>query len=233
MTLFFMKRIPLSHTMNTRDLGGYPARDGKMTSYARILRSDAPFVLSAEDAELLKQLNVTAAIDFRSKPEIERNPSAFELSPDFDYFHCPFAIGNRDPGSKDGVPALYGEIISDFPAIGRIMRIIAGQKGAVLIHCAVGKDRTGVVAALLLLAAGVGASDILADYQVSYTYIRHLIRETKKKNPELPDYYGRSDMENMEKTLIQFKEDYHTIDEYLEKLNLTTNEQITIKNKLF
>ncbi|MET1249472.1 tyrosine-protein phosphatase [Sporolactobacillus sp. STCC-11] len=227
------RRIPLSCTVNTRDLGGYLTNDGRITAFGRIIRSDVPESFSPEDAVLLKNFGVTTALDFRSKPEIERLPSAFERSADFNYFHCPFAFGNRNPASKAEVPLLYAEMLADFPAIKRILSIIIRQKGAVFIHCYVGKDRTGVVAALLLLIAGVGISDILADYQISYTYLRLRIRELLYHHPELPDFTGRSDMEYMETTLNHFFETYGTVQDYLQQVGMHPDEITSLKNKLF
>lgn len=226
------KRIPLSSTLNTRDLGGYPGTGGKATQFGRIIRSDAPIDLNADDFAVLNRLGVTAAIDFRSNAEIKREPSAFEHAADFDYYHFPFAIGNRDPGSKDGVPPLYAKIIADIPIMRQIMQIIARQEGGILIHCAAGKDRTGVVSALLLLTAGVGVSDILADYQVSYTYIRLKVREGLRQHPERPSYEGRSDMEYMEKTLDRFFQTYSDVTDYLQKIGLNPDEIASLKDKL-
>ncbi|SFG92329.1 tyrosine-protein phosphatase [Sporolactobacillus nakayamae] len=227
------RRIPLSCTVNTRDLGGYLTNDGRITAFGRIIRSDVPESFSPEDAVLLKNFGVTTALDFRSKPEIERLPSAFERSADFNYFHCPFAFGNRNPASKAEVPSLYAEMLADFPAIKRILSIIIRQKGAVFIHCYVGKDRTGVVAALLLLIAGVCISDILADYQISYTYLRLRIRELLHQHPEIPDFTGRSDMEYMEATLNHFFETYGTVQDYLQQVGMHPDEITSLKNKLF
>jgi protein-tyrosine phosphatase len=227
------RRITLSCTVNTRDLGGYPTNDGRITAFGRIIRSDAPEVFTQNDLALLKNLGVTAALDFRSKPETEKLPSAFEQSTDFDYFHCPFAFGNRNPNSKAEVPLLYAEMLADFPAIKRILGIIIRQKGSIFIHCYVGKDRTGVVAALLLLIAGVSTSDILADYQISYTYLRLRIRELLHNHPELPDFTGRSDMEYMEATLGNFFKTYGNVQDYLRKVGLHPDDIMALQNKLF
>lgn len=227
-----LRRIPLSSTLNTRDLGGYPAGNGQATQFGRIIRSDVPLNLSQKDSIQLKNLGVAAAIDFRSEDEVARKPSAFKGSPDFTYFRCPFAIGNQDPGSADGVPPLYARIITDFPIMRRIMRLIARQQGAVLIHCAAGKDRTGVVSALLLLTAGVTVSDILVDYQISFTYRRLLIGKMRKQDPALPDYVGRTDMAYMEQTLDNFFKTYGTIESYLKTIGLTDEETGQLKAKL-
>jgi protein-tyrosine phosphatase len=124
-------------------------------------------------------------------------------------------------------------MLADFPAIKRILSIIIRQKGSIFIHCYVGKDRTGVVAALLLLIAGVNTSDILADYQISYTYLRLRIRELLHNHPELPDFTGRSDMEYMEATLDNFFKTYGTIQNYLQQVGLHSDEVTALKNKLF
>ncbi|MCO7125336.1 tyrosine-protein phosphatase [Sporolactobacillus shoreicorticis] len=226
------RRILLSRTVNTRDLGGYPTNDGQITAFGKIIRSDLPQAFSHEDLALLKNLGITAALDFRSKPETERVPSAFEQASDFNYFHCPFAFGNRNPSSKAEVPLLYAEMLADFPAIKHILGIIARQKGSVFIHCYVGKDRTGVVAALLLLIAGTETSDILADYQISYTYLRFRIRELLHEHPELPDFTGRSDMAYMEKTLDNFYKTYGNVRDYLQKVGLQSEEISALRNKL-
>jgi Protein tyrosine/serine phosphatase len=227
-----LRRIPLSGTLNTRDLGGYPAGKKQVTQFGRIIRSDAPLILNQKDIAQLKNLGVTAAIDFRSEDEITRKPSAFEKSAEFAYFHCPFAIGNQDPGSADGVPPLYAKIISDFPIMRQVMKIITRQRGAVLIHCAAGKDRTGVVSALLLLTAGVAVSDILVDYQISFTYRRSIFYEMRKQNPSLPYYIGRTDMAYMEKTLDVFFKTYDTIQDYLTRIGLTDEETEQLNAKL-
>ncbi|WP_010631797.1 tyrosine-protein phosphatase [Sporolactobacillus vineae] len=226
-----LRRIPLSSTLNTRDLGGYPTNSGA-TRFGRIIRSDVPLNLSGQDIRILKNLGVTAAIDFRSAREITVRPSAFALLPDFTYIHCPFAIGNQDPGSAEGVPPLYARIISDFPIMRRVMQTIAGQPGAVVIHCAAGKDRTGVVSALLLLTAGVSESDILVDYQISYTYRRRLIDALRKQHPGLPEYVGRTDMIYMEKTLDQFFKTYGSVHHYLNRIGLSDEEISQLQSKL-
>jgi protein-tyrosine phosphatase len=226
-----LRRIPLSVTLNTRDLGGYPTADGKATQFGRIIRSDAPLSLSPADVALLNKMGITAAIDFRADKEIAANPSAFADSPDFHYYHCPFAVGTEGPGQAGGIPALYMRIIIDFPIMSRVMRLIAENRGGVLIHCAAGKDRTGVVSALLLLIAGVDTLDILADYQISYTYRQPFIRKLKEQ-PGFDDSAERTDIESMDETLRRFYQTYGSIDHYLAQLGIDTDEQKKLTGKL-
>ncbi len=227
------RRIPLSSTVNTRDLGGYGTEDGKTTKFGRVLRSEVPLVLNAEDIALLSVLGIETAIDLRSCDETIIKPSAFAHNSQFQYYSCPFRMGNRHPLSRDEIPELYGEILADFAAMRSIMRNIANQEGGVLFHCAFGKDRTGIVAAVMLLISHVKLSDILADYQVSYTYLRFLVRELHESHPELPRFIGRSDMEDMEITLEHFVSQYGDAETYLQTIGLTPNEIYVLQNKLF
>lgn len=226
------RRIPLSATLNTRDLGGYPAAGGKVTQFGRAIRSDIPSTLSAEDTSLLQRIGVTDAIDLRSDEETILQPSAFEGSTDFHYHRCPFAIGNQDPGSPAGVAPLYMRIVNDFSMMQRIMQLIARARGGVLIHCAAGKDRTGVVAALLLLTADVDRRDILADYQLSATYRQPVLRRLFKQQPGLPAYIGRTDIDYMDDMLNRFFQNYGSIDNYLATISVRKQESRKLKAKL-
>lgn len=227
-----MKRIPLTYTYNTRDLGGLATGDGRVTSFGRLLRSDLPARLDCADVSLLKRLGIARVIDLRTKEEALSRPSAFESCPDFEFFHCPFSVGNGIPSSVEEFPVLYGAILSDYPAIRRIMEIIAAP-GGVLYHCAAGKDRTGIVSMLMLLAAGVTVSDILADYQVSYTYLRVFVRGLLERRPDWSPFVGRSDMEFMEATLDNFFARYGSVRDYLHEAGLTPAQTTSLEQKLF
>lgn len=227
-----MRRIELAHTMNTRDLGGYPLENSGATRFGRVLRSDAPCELTPEEVRYLKEFGVHTAIDLRSPAEAEYRPCSLQSTDGVIYRHIPFAVGNRTPASREEVPLLYWEIVTDYSAMRQIMKSIAEEPETVLFFCSAGKDRTGVAAALLLLHAGVAREDILADYQISYTYIRPVIEAIRAKNPELPSFFGRSDMEYMDALLDRFQEVYGSSDRYFEEIGLTEQERKFLKQKL-
>ena len=227
-----MRRIPLAHMMNLRDLGGYVVQDGKTTQFGRFLRGDAPTGLPPEEIQALTDLGIRTAVDLRSEEETRKHPCSLKDAAGIAYIPIPFAVGNRSPKTREEVPEIYMEIAADFPAMRQIMRAISHAEGTVLFFCAAGKDRTGVVAALLLLLAGVGRNDILADYQVSYTYIRSRIADLLKKEPERPPFTGRSDMEYMDAFLDRFEAVYGSASDYLQTIGLTPGEVELLRMKL-
>lgn len=114
--------------------------------------------------------------------------------------------------------------------------IAAAPEGAVLFHCALGKDRTGIVAAMLLSLAEVDRLDIIADYQISNTYLQPMFRTMvedgndifdEEKNPHL-----KSDPETMEKFCTYLDETCGGTRAYLESIGVTSEEIDAIIRKL-
>lgn len=85
---------------------------------------------------------------------------------------------------------------------------------------------------LLLMIAEVYDDDIIADYEVSYMYIRKLARKEHSKNMNIPFFVNRSEMETMEKTIELFYEKYDNINNYLNIIGLSSEEINCIKDKL-
>lgn len=154
--------------LNLRDLGGHPTPSGP-TIVGRLLRSDAPDRLGPEGFGQLAEMGVRTIIDLRHLAEIP--PSSMEtiraagigrhhisLFPDLD----PTRMGTD-------LSALYQRTLEErSEPIAKILRTVAdAPQGAVLFHCTLGKDRTGIVAALLLALAGVVDADIATDYSLS------------------------------------------------------------------
>ncbi|NLB18186.1 MAG: tyrosine-protein phosphatase, partial [Syntrophomonadaceae bacterium] len=100
------------------------------------------------------------------------------------------------------------------------------QKTGVLFHCAAGKDRTGVVAALLLNLLGAKDGDILANYEVTFSY---LFSDTPFETSNLPLNLANSNRENMVAFLENLKTDYGNVYNYLIECGLTEAQLETIK----
>lgn len=157
---------------NVRDLGGYITPNG-MTAWGRVFRSGRLFDPSEQDLKQLDALRIHTVIDLRTQREIDKHPDV--ILDGTQHQHVSFISSKLLKDQNVGVGQMYSSILTtSITSIKRAMELIAeGLKDgqAVLFHCTIGKDRTGVLAALLLLLCGVDTTDIIADYQTSRTYL--------------------------------------------------------------
>ncbi len=180
-----MPWIELEGAANARDLGGLPTTDGGKTVGGRLLRSDNLQELSPADVMILvHQIGLTTVIDLRSTAELTaEGPAPLDAVPGIRHVHLPVlpeagdatdAVADvlltrvdRDHSRFPGNPQAghYLGYLEDRPAeVVAALRTIAESDGAALVHCAAGKDRTGVVVALALVVAGVRTDAVVADY---------------------------------------------------------------------
>lgn len=180
-----MPWIDLDGAANARDLGGLPTEDGGKTVAGRLLRSDNLQGLTPADiARLTGELGLTTVVDLRSTAERNsEGPAPLDAVPAVEHRHHPVlpeeglatdavadVLVTRNERDRSRYPgnALTGHYLGyleDRPdQVVAAVRSIAHARGAALVHCAAGKDRTGVVVALALSAAGVRPDVIAADY---------------------------------------------------------------------
>ena len=101
-----------------------------------------------------------------------------------------------------------------------------------LFHCTAGKDRTGILAMLLLSLAGVAREDILADYQISETYLAEIIQLIQLRVPDLAAFAGQSRREYLEECMDLLLDKYGSVPDYLRAAGLTAGELETLRHKL-
>jgi protein-tyrosine phosphatase len=177
--------IELENAVNVRDLGDLPTEGGGRTRPGQLVRSDNLQDLSPSDVKrLVEEVGVTAVVDLRSIGEVEsEGPAPMKALTSVPHLHLSLipeagamtdvakdalAINReraikRDPDDVAG--AFYIGYLEDRPdSVVGALRAIAETPGAALVHCAAGKDRTGVVIALALLAVGVPKEEVVADY---------------------------------------------------------------------
>lgn len=227
-----LRRYPFANVTNLRDLGGYPAGDGQMTQHGRILRSDAPLQVSDKEFALLQSIGLSTVIDLRSPDEAKQAPCTLATRPNIQYHNCPVYGADQFPAREEDIPRTYMAMASKREPMGRVFRLCATAAGAVLVHCSAGKDRTGVVSALLLLHAGVSQPDILADYQVSFNYLQNLLAQLRKTHPDMPVHTGFSKPEYMARFLELFHTRYGDVEAYLSHLGLTPQQLANLRSKL-
>lgn len=208
----------LENTLNTRELGGYRTEKGGYTKYDRLLRSDMQKNLSGRDIAYLSDRQITTIIDMRGEADVKKTPSPFLRmtgSPHFHYYNIPIEEGSRIPESVEAVPHSYMKIATA-ANITQVFRQIAHAPEGVLFHCSAGKDRTGVVSALLLLLARVGDGDIIENYMLTKEYNRERLQLLHQNFPEIDMNIVIPREQFMVRFLELFREAYGDVETYLQ-----------------
>jgi protein-tyrosine phosphatase len=180
-----MPWIDLEGAVNVRDLGGLPTDEGAETVAGRLLRADNLQELSPSDIKrLVRDIGLTTVVDLRSSAELaSEGPAPLDAVPGVRHAHHPVIpeLGSATDAVAEALLLKRSQDRSRFPSdptcghylgyledrpdqvVGAV-RSIARDQGAAMVHCAAGKDRTGVVVALALTAVGVLPQAIVADY---------------------------------------------------------------------
>jgi protein-tyrosine phosphatase len=163
--------IDLEGCLNFRDLGGYPAADGRSVRWRRVFRSDALHLLTARDvARIRDELGVRDVIDLRSSAEVRSEGQGPLAEHAVRFHHVP--LFDAEVRSEDRERAAQITLADRYvflaelagERIAQVVRLLADAETPAVYHCAAGKDRTGVISALLLGLLGVADEVIVADY---------------------------------------------------------------------
>lgn len=202
-----MTALPLH---NFRDVGGLRTSDGRRTAAGVLFRSDSPHGMGDEEVgHLVNALRVRTLVDLRSDREVEGEGHHAELSAKVTRHHLPIAggPGNAIESAADGerLAARYDEYLEQHTdsLVGAVRAIARTTHGASLVHCRAGKDRTGVVVALVLSAVGVVDDDVVRDYELTTSGMVKILAELRRSETyaantrRLPDEMYRSDAATM------------------------------------
>ena len=228
-------RLPLEGATNVREMGGYPTLDGKVTHFKTFIRGSKLKDITENDNEFLKNYGITDIIDLRGNTKIQDSfISDDNINLDyFQYHYIPLStVKTEDYIKKYAIDDSFdfGEgyylLLENKEKIAKVFKILANAKGAVLYHCTAGKDRTGVISALLLGICNVSDLDIIANYETSYTYLM---------NEEFIlsyDPFSRVSKAKFMSTFIKkLKENYGTFENYILSCGVTEDEINKIKKK--
>lgn len=179
--------IPWQGSFNLRDLGGLPFADGGVTTPGRVYRSGAPEWMTTEGWAAARDAGLATIVDLRNAPsETERLAHHPEVGADAMSFVTVVSTPTEDPEDDDFMevcgpwldhPRSYPDNIAFYPEkFAAVFSAIASGDGPVLVHCAGGKDRTGMVVAMLLSLGGVEHDAIVADYEAAFRTANALMR---------------------------------------------------------
>jgi protein-tyrosine phosphatase len=218
--------------VNVRDLGGHPTEDGRRTRFGAVVRADSVRALSDAGWDALLAYGVSRIVDLRVHSELALDPpreldvevvhvSVMHEMDDEEWVEID-AIGDAQLDAVSATRAVYLEFLERRrPQFAQAFAAVAdAPEGTVVVHCHGGKDRTGLVVALLLRVAGVDAETIGADYALSGHNLRErtaawvaeaddeLERERRRR-------YGAAPAEAMASVLEELERRYGSVREYL------------------
>lgn len=201
------RHIAFEFLHNFRDLGGYRSADGRTVRWGRLFRSDSLGKLRGEDWERFLALGVRTVIDLRYPREIERGGRVPEHDGlayhQLSVEHRPYDQASLDPGVDPArfLADRYAEVVHDgAEELRRGLEIIAGDTAPLVFHCHSGKDRTGLLAMLVLALVGVDEDDIVRDFALTELATERLVAEWHADHPDLTlswPAYGRAPAEVM------------------------------------
>ena len=181
------RRLALSKSRNARDLGGYIGADGRRVKWGQLYRTGALDKLDAGDLDYLARLELRRVVDFRSEQELLAGPDRLPAGVEYRSLAMFPRSGKgqnilqmlRDPDLLNATDTaqlmrdINRQLVRNYtPEYREWLRQLATEESAApqIFHCAAGKDRTGLAAAILLSALGVSRDQIMADYLLSANY---------------------------------------------------------------
>lgn len=174
--------VVVSGSFNTRDLGGYRTAHGNL-AWRKTFRSGNMAHVDQTGIATLNQLGVSRIIDLRSHKERDAEPDPFRSEDGFELIAISLFDG-LNPGQQPQGNALLDLYIHALETQGsvfvEVLRKVADCPGGALFHCTAGKDRTGLIAALLLSLSGVSDDDVIQDYMLTADRLGPLLKTIEK-----------------------------------------------------
>ena len=222
-------RLPIRGAENVRDIGGYVGDGNRVGNFGRFVRANYLKNITLEDNNYLKEFGITDILDLRGEAESILEPDSIDKEY-FKYYRVGLLTNKFNENlmlEKENFDMGEGYVLllENKTAIKEIFEILANAKGGVLYHCTAGKDRTGIVSMLILGLSGVSKKDIIANYEVTYTYVPVIMDKDVVTNLiySKPEYIKRA-IEHIETK-------YGTYKEYLLSCNINEETLNIIKEK--
>lgn len=159
---------------NFRDLGGHPTAQGTTTTLGNVFRADGVHRCAEPDIARLEQIGIARVIDLRTDRERNDDGCFDEGHPSIDYRHVPVleavtgvagAKAEARVVTEDALLDTYRRILATrSDQLIEVLELVVSSPGPVVYHCSAGKDRTGIISALVLSSVGVDDVRIAEDY---------------------------------------------------------------------
>lgn len=240
--------MTLHGALNFRDVGGLPAGDGRRIAHRRLLRSDTLQFLTDEDAAfLVDEVGLRSIIDLRLEYEVDVEGRGVLAEHPVAHHNLPFSVHTADQDravpilQRDDpmVPHYLGYLSSTPESVVGVVRVIAESNGVpAIIHCAAGKDRTGVAVALVLAIAGVSDEDIAVDYaagsaQVPAVMARLRTMESYGESLDrLPPEANLTIPETMSRFLVEVRSRYGSVEDFFLARGTTESQLRAVRDAL-
>jgi len=222
--------LKLDGGRNFRDLGGHATTDGRRVRAGQLYRSGAPVGLTPDDRRRLDALGLRRIVDFRSVEERAREPGSWPVPADAEVLEWAYSLTPDDysdlmrpdataPELDDLMRRYYREMPYRFTAAYTALfaALVAGH-APLAFHCAAGKDRTGVAAALLLTALGVPRDRVIEDYLVSNEMLDpERLGRPSHMPPALFNLIARVDRTWIEASFAQIETSHGSVESFIER----------------
>ena len=247
MGLKLARHLDIDGAYNVRDLGGYPTSDGRQTRWKTFVRAASLHALPPASRSAFIDYGIRTVIDLRRTHETEAAPNVFADSSQLTYHHQNMVgDGPEDEAVERGEPAAY--ILASYSSwldhrqtqIGITLATLAEPTARPAVyHCAGGKDRTGVISALLLGIAGVPEDIIAEDYGLSARYLIDRFFAEQAPPDATPESYTWEEYQReycppagMLNVLKHIDEHYGGIEPYVRTIGLDSGQIESIRTAL-
>jgi len=221
------RQLEFDGCFNFRDIGGYSTSTGASVSSRRLHRADGPHALTDLDRVRLEGLGLASVIDLRTPEEIVQRGSYRAALPSVAEYRVPMTdvLPDLDDLARWVEPAVVARRYRDMlhegrDALGEVLAILSDPSTyPTVVHCSAGKDRTGIVSAVLLGLLGVGDDTIVADYALSGPAMLRLVEHLRRVYPDTEEWLERvapaliaAEPETMTRFLADLRADYGSFD---------------------
>jgi protein-tyrosine phosphatase len=235
--------IDLQGAVNFRDLGGYATADGQRTRWRVLFRADGLSELTEPDLSILRELGIRTVVDLRSGQEVEQSRFNVDAHP-VTFHHFPFIKALPNAEEFERAPGFLGTQYTEMldmatpQIVGALAALAADGALPAVFHCTAGKDRTGLLSALVLSLLGVPEETVVADYALSGAAMARLRAKLIEKYPDGKSLIADSDAifsadpSNMVTLFAHLRARYGTVAGYAAEVGVTAEVVANLRRSL-